>query len=204
MFKRLLACTPALAFFALAGTATPASATPAVAQEERRQEERRRDDRRDDRRQDDRRDRRDDRGGVIVEERRSGVVQEERRVDDRARSDDRGAPHEFRAKNVLGTKVSIQGDISIGTVDDIVFSDEGYVEYLIVNNDNQLRTIPWQAAKFNFERRTATVNITQTQWQTVPTYTPGRYPTFFAPTYRQETYRFFGLTPREIRRMDRR
>jgi len=196
MFKRLLACSPVLAFFALAGNPTHVSATAAVAQQDERRQDRRDDRRQDDRRQDDRRQderRRDDRGGVVIE----------RRVE-QGRTDDRSAPQEFRAKNILGTKVSIQGDISIGTVDDIVFSDEGYVEYLIVNNDNQLRTIPWQAAKFNFERRTATINITQTQWQTVPTYTPDRYPTFFAPAYRQETYRFFGLTPREIRRMDRR
>src|SRR5260221_12076889 len=61
----------------------------------------------------------------------------------------------YRIKQVLGTKVSIKGDISIGTVDDVVFSDAGQVEYLIVANDGKLVTVPWEAAKFTFEKQTA-------------------------------------------------
>jgi len=202
-------------FLAVAALVTPAQAAflapsrgPAVQQEERRQQgqqgqgERRgsgqQEERRGDARQDDRRG-----GDARQDDRRGDARQDDRRGD--ARQDDRrDAPQAYRVKNILGTKVSIQGDVSIGTVDDIVFNDDGYIEYLIVNNDNQLRTIPWAAAKFNFERRTATVNISQTQYQTVPTYTPDRYPTFFSPNYRTEVYRFYGLTPREMRRMDRR
>jgi PRC-barrel domain len=68
--------------------------------------------------------------------------------------------HAYRVKQILGTKVSIKGDLSIGTVDDLVFSDGGQVEYLIVNNDGKLVTVPWEAAKFNFDKRTATVLLT--------------------------------------------
>jgi hypothetical protein len=109
----------------------------------------------------------------------------------------------YRAKTVLGSKVSIEENISIGTVDDIVFSDEGYVEYLIVKNENKLATIPWEAAKFNFEQRTAVVNITQKQYEAVPTYTQEKYPVFHAPAYRTQTYQYFGLTPRERRAVRR-
>src|SRR4051812_40049592 len=42
--------------------------------------------------------------------------------------------HAYRVKQLLGTKVSIAGDLTIGTVDDVVFSDAGQVEYLIVAN----------------------------------------------------------------------
>src|SRR5262245_36781673 len=67
----------------------------------------------------------------------------------------------YRAKQVLGTKVSITGGLAIGTVDDVVFSDAGQIEYLIVANEGKLVTVPWEAAKFNFEKQTATLNITQ-------------------------------------------
>jgi hypothetical protein len=49
----------------------------------------------------------------------------------------------YRAKQVLGTKVAIQGNVSIGTVDDIVFDDAGNLEYLIVANDGKMVTVPW-------------------------------------------------------------
>ena len=109
----------------------------------------------------------------------------------------------FRAKEILGSKVSIEGNVSIGKVDDVVFDGEGYVEYLIVENDGKLVTVPWEAAKFNFKERTAMVHITQDQYRQVPTYSVEKYPVFTTPTYRTDTYRYYGLTPRE-RRVERR
>ena len=109
----------------------------------------------------------------------------------------------YRAKSVLGSKVMIDGEASVGTVDDIVFSDDGYIEYLIVSNEDKLVTVPWKATKFNFEKRMATVNITQERFKAIPTYTVQQYPVFHAPQYRLETYKYYGLTPgqrREIRR----
>ena len=67
-------------------------------------------------------------------------------------------------KQVLGPKVSIENNVAIGTVDDLVFDDYGRVEYLIVQNEGKLVTVPWEAAKFNFEQRTAVVNITPQQF----------------------------------------
>jgi hypothetical protein len=113
------------------------------------------------------------------------------------------AGHAYRAKEVLGSKVSIEGNVSIGRVDDIVFDGDGYVEYLIVDNEGKLVTVPWEAAKFNFKERSAMVNITPDQFKQVPTYTVEKYPVFTAPTYRTDTYRYYGLTPRE-RRIERR
>jgi hypothetical protein len=113
------------------------------------------------------------------------------------------AVREYRVKQVLGAKVHLQGDLAIGTVDDIVFGDDGVVEYLIVLNEGKLVTVPWQAARFNFEKRVATLAITPEQFKLVPTYTAERYPSYYAPAYRTEIYKFYGLTPRQERRLER-
>lgn len=110
----------------------------------------------------------------------------------------------YRAKQVLGSQVSITGNVSIGTVEDIVFGDEGYIEYLVVQNEGKLVTVPWEAAKFDFQQRKATVNITQEQFKQVPTYTTNQYPTFSAPQYRAEIFQRYNTTPRADRRVDRR
>lgn len=112
-----------------------------------------------------------------------------------------GENQAYRAKQVLGTKVSISGDLSIGTVDDVVFNDAGQVEYLVVANEGKLVTVPWEAAKFNFEKRIATVNITQEKFREIPTYTPTEYPVFFEPAYRTRAYGWFGLRPRPFVRV---
>src|SRR5438552_2303503 len=58
-----------------------------------------------------------------------------------------------KAKSVLGSKVSITGGLTIGTVDDIIFSDDGYIDYLVVLNEGKYVLVPWQAAKFDFDKR---------------------------------------------------
>ncbi len=111
-------------------------------------------------------------------------------------------PQTHRTKAVLGSKVNIEGGLTIGTVDDIIFDDDGYVDYLVVLNEGKYVVVPWQAAKFNFEQRAATVNITQQQFQQVPTFTGQAWPTFDA-AYQQRIYGYYGLTPHD-RRIDRR
>ena len=116
---------------------------------------------------------------------------------------DSRAPQTHKVKSVLGTKVSIQGNLAIGTVDDIIFDDDGYIDYLVVNNEGKYVVVPWQAAKFNFEQRAATVNISQQQFQQVPTFTVQSWPTFDA-AYQQRIYGYYGVTPGRERRIERR
>jgi len=115
-----------------------------------------------------------------------------------------GAPVAYRAKQILGSKVQLQGNATAGTVDDIVFSDAGDIEYLIVVDQGQYRTIPWSAAKYNMDQRVAVVNITTEQYKVVPTFTAQTYPNFYAPEYRTTTYKYYGLTPGQLRRIERR
>ncbi|MBN9119147.1 MAG: PRC-barrel domain-containing protein [Planctomycetes bacterium] len=115
------------------------------------------------------------------------------------------AANTFRAKEVLGTKILIRNNTAVGTVDDIVFDDAGNLDYLIVaTGDNRLITVPWDAAKFDLAKKTATLNITPEVYKTIPTYTPTTYPQFYTPAYRTTVYKTYGLTPRELRRLERR
>jgi hypothetical protein len=109
----------------------------------------------------------------------------------------------FRAKQVLGTKVYIAGNVAVGTVDDLVFDDAGNLDYMIVLNEGKLVTLPWEAATFDFGKKTAVVSITAEKYRVIPTYTVTTYPAFYTPTYRTEIYSSYGLTPRELRRLER-
>jgi len=110
----------------------------------------------------------------------------------------------LRARSILGSKMSLRGGTSIGTVEDIVFNRDGAIDYLLVRNEGKYVVVPWNAAKFDFGRRTATVNITQEQFRQVPTYTQERLPNFYAPTFRQQVYGYYGLRPGQERRLERR
>jgi sporulation protein YlmC with PRC-barrel domain len=112
-------------------------------------------------------------------------------------------PH-FRAKQILGSKVNLEGNTKVGTVDDIVLDENGNVDYLIVqNSENRLVTVPWDATRLDSEKRTAVVHITPEKFQQVPTYTVETYPVFSVP-YRTRVYGYYGLTPGQERRAIRR
>jgi PRC-barrel domain len=141
------------------------------------------------------------------ERRDAPPAEQERRATEQPRESrygDAQSHQAYRVKNVLGSKVSIQGNLSIGTVDDMVFADDGYIDYLVVLNEGKYVMVPWQAAKFNFEQRSATVNITQTQFQQVPTFTMQQWPNVYAPGYREKIYGYYNLRPGQERRIERR
>ena len=109
-----------------------------------------------------------------------------------------------RAKSLLGTTVTLQGGARAGTVEDIVLSNDGVVDYLIVSEGGKLVTVPWDAVRFNFERRTATINMAPEQYRRIPTYTTTDYPQYYSPTYQTQIYKFYNLPPGKLRRLERR
>jgi hypothetical protein len=110
----------------------------------------------------------------------------------------------YRAKQILGSKILLNDKTGVGTVDDIVFDNAGNLEYLIVaNGDGKMVTVPWDAARWDVKSQTATLTITPQVYKTIPTFTTTTYPDFWAPTYRTQVYKYYGLTPRELRRIER-
>jgi sporulation protein YlmC with PRC-barrel domain len=105
----------------------------------------------------------------------------------------------YRAKQVLGSKIMIQNNTAVGTVDDIVFDQAGNLEYLVVVNDGKFTAVPWDAAKFDLKSQTAVLTITPEVYKTIPTFTATTYPDFWAPVYRTTTYKFYGIAPRDLR-----
>ena len=103
----------------------------------------------------------------------------------------------MRAKDVLGSKVSLKGGLAIGTVDDIIFDDDGGIDYLVVQNEGKDVLVPWDAAKFDFSSRAATVDVTQEQWRTIPTYAPTELPVnVYEPAFQTKIYGYYNLKPR--------
>jgi hypothetical protein len=114
-------------------------------------------------------------------------------------------PRPLRAKQVLGAKINIQNNTAVGTVDDIVVSDSGDVEYVVVQtDDNKMVTVPWSTVVWNKDYKSANINITVDQFKTIPRYNNTSYPDYFAPTYRTEIYKQYGVTPGVLRRLERR
>jgi len=109
-----------------------------------------------------------------------------------------------RVRNLIGSRAVLDNNTAAGTVEDIVYDPNGQIDYLVVGNDGKLMTVPWQAARYNAEQKVTTITATPQVWQAVPTYTTTTYPDFYAPTYQQQIYKVYGLTPGQARRVERR
>jgi hypothetical protein len=66
-----------------------------------------------------------------------------------------------RAKDLIGSKVLISGGTSVGVIEDIVFTPEGVVDYLVVSGSGKLVTVPWAVARVDYGKRVVTVPVTR-------------------------------------------
>ena len=124
--------------------------------------------------------------------------------DEGARPAETRRGRDLRAKHVLGSKISLKGGLAIGTVDDILFTEDGSIDYLVVVNEGKYVPVPWEAAKFDFDKRTATLEISEEKFREVPTFTSERWPNLYEPAYREKVYGYYGLRPGPDRRIERR
>lgn len=112
-----------------------------------------------------------------------------------------GAPNaaggvSYRAKELIGSAVSLDGGASVGTIDDIVIEDNGGVEFLLViNPQKQLVAVPWGATRYDIRQRVVFIHITPERFRQIPTFVVGRYPIFTAANFRTQIYGFYGLNP---------
>lgn len=103
------------------------------------------------------------------------------------------------AKGLLGAAVTLQGNQAVGIIDDLVFGDDGVLDFLVVRSGNQLIPVPWAAVLFNSDLRTAVMNITPERFREVPTLTPAIVPNYADAAFRQRLYQAYGLEPGERR-----
>ncbi len=62
---------------------------------------------------------------------------------------------------ILGSQVFLQQGVVAGTIRDFVISDNGYVEYAVVETENGFIAIPWSAGSFDVARRGFVVDFSR-------------------------------------------
>src|SRR5262249_22645245 len=70
----------------------------------------------------------------------------------------RERPRVTKVSALLGARVSIQDNVGMGKIEDIVLND-GCVDYLVVAYDEKYVLVPWAAAKIDFDRRVVSLGL---------------------------------------------
>lgn len=114
------------------------------------------------------------------------------------------APEAQRARSIIGSTLMLRGGTSAGKVDDIVFSNDGHIQYLVVEENGKHVLVPWEAVKYDLGKRTVSVDIPVDQFRQVPTFARDAWPNVYDPGYQQKINGYYGLRPGQERRLERR
>jgi PRC-barrel domain len=80
-----------------------------------------------------------------------------------------------RASMIMNANVAVQGGATVGKIIDFVISDNGYVEYVVVENGSNYVLMPYQALRVEADRR-VWINITRERFGEIPTFTGSNWP----------------------------
>jgi len=90
-----------------------------------------------------------------------------------------GRPEVRRVSQLMGARVTIERGEAFGKVTDIVLSEGGCVEYLIVSYEDELVPVPWGVVTYNTGERTLLINVSVTKDRLRDVFfRSGRWPNF--------------------------
>lgn len=111
-------------------------------------------------------------GLALAQERR----QEKSTTRTEVRSEQRSRTTEVRRVSaVVGGTVQISGGTSVGEIADIVITDDGCIDYVVVMYNDRYVPIPWAVTTVRFDDRVILVDIDQDRFDAIPTFTRNEF-----------------------------
>ncbi len=97
-----------------------------------------------------------------------------------------------RISTVIGGSVQFAAGGTVGKIEDIVISDEGCIEYIVVAYHDRYVPIPWTVSTVAFDKRIVTLNIEQARFEEVPTFSRNEFALLVQVDFREKVHTFFG------------
>ena len=97
-----------------------------------------------------------------------------------------------RISTVIGGSVQFAAGGTVGKIEDIVISDEGCIEYIVVAYHDRFVPIPWTVSTVAFDKRIVTINIEQARFEEVPTFSRNEFAVLVQVDFREKVHTFFG------------
>ncbi|RJQ87549.1 MAG: PRC-barrel domain containing protein [Desulfobacteraceae bacterium] len=107
-----------------------------------------------------------------------------------------------KAGDLIGQSVVSQQGQELGSIDNLVVSESGQVEYIILSRGgvvgmgDKLFPIPWQAANLQMSQDDkVTASITEEQLQNAPSFEGENWAQIGSDEYKQQVHSYFGSEP---------
>jgi len=109
-----------------------------------------------------------------------------------------------RISSVVGARVLAQGDLTVGTIEDVVFSEDGCIDFLVVAREDKFVLVPFRAARLDFEHRRAFIELPRERFMQVQSFTKDRWPNISDRRFVENLRTTFGLPPGQERKIEKR
>lgn len=129
---------------------------------------------------------------------------QERRTEVRTEQRTRTTTEVNRISAVVGGSVRLSAGASIGKIEDIVISDQGCIEYVIVSYHDRFVPIPWSVATVRFEDRVVLLDIDQARFDEIPTFARNEFNVLANVEFTNKVHKTFNVesSRRESRTRD--
>jgi sporulation protein YlmC with PRC-barrel domain len=103
-----------------------------------------------------------------------------------------------RASEFIGKDVNDQAGENIGTVDDVVFDNQGNINYIILSRGGiagigaDLVPIPFKAEKFSFQEDTIILSMDQQKLEKAPSFSSGEWNELSRQEFQQQVHGYYG------------
>jgi sporulation protein YlmC with PRC-barrel domain len=103
-----------------------------------------------------------------------------------------------RASEFMGKDVKDLAGENIGTVDDVVFDNQGNINYIILSRGGvagigaDLVPIPFKAEKFSFQEDTIVLSMDQQKLEKAPSFSSGEWDELSRQEFQQRVHGYYG------------
>ena len=97
-----------------------------------------------------------------------------------------------RVSSVIGASVQIEGGTAVAKVEDLVISDDGCIEFVVVRYEERFVPIPWSLATVEFDQRVVTVAITRERFAQAPSFASNGWADLRGEQFTGKVRSFFG------------
>jgi hypothetical protein len=97
-----------------------------------------------------------------------------------------------RVSSVIGASVQIEGGTAVAKVEDLVISDDGCIDFVVVRYEERFVPIPWSLATVEFDQRIVTVDITRERFAQAPSFAGNGWADLRGDQFTGKVRSFFG------------
>jgi sporulation protein YlmC with PRC-barrel domain len=102
----------------------------------------------------------------------------------------------LKVSELMDKNIKDQQGQEVGTVKDVLVSEQGEAKYLILSKEDKMIPVPWEAANLQVQQDEITAQLDEQRLANAPSFQEGEWPQFES-NYEQQIHSYYGTEMRQ-------